>query len=312
MTYSSGGLIQAADFNGFAGGSPGANVSGQINSVWSVGYGNAGYGQTRVSNVAIGGTVAASDWASLINATNAARKHQSGVGYSNIGVPTAGTTITYLSTLSGAITDAYTNRQLDASGVTSVATLDKTISVSAAAGANGSGSQSWAVTFASVDAARYFFNAGGYITIGYKSSTTNGTARSASQVTLAQTNFASDLKRDIQWDGRTGTGGTVVTNLTTNKGYYGSATAAYETIVQINSTSYYSSDYMYMQSYQTGGAGSYGANGNVINILVFHFSSATGSTQPSDTCSASLVYTCTAWAPTTTYLTNTWGTPTIA
>ena len=44
MTYTAGQLVQAADYNGFVGGNA-ANVSGQLNTILGLGYGNAGYGQ---------------------------------------------------------------------------------------------------------------------------------------------------------------------------------------------------------------------------------------------------------------------------
>ena len=75
MTYSSGGLIQATDYNNFITG------SNQFNTVWSTGTGNAGYGQTALSAAAtVGSNVTASQWATLITALNKALTHQSGSG----------------------------------------------------------------------------------------------------------------------------------------------------------------------------------------------------------------------------------------
>ena len=44
MTYSSGGLIQAADYNGFVD----TNVGANINATWGTGVTSAGYGQTAI------------------------------------------------------------------------------------------------------------------------------------------------------------------------------------------------------------------------------------------------------------------------
>ena len=94
MTYSSGGLIQASDFNNLNGASAGTQGGGaQLNPIWATGQGSYGYGQTAISNVAVSGSVAASDWATLINRLNSARTHQSGSG-SGLSAPTAGTTVT--------------------------------------------------------------------------------------------------------------------------------------------------------------------------------------------------------------------------
>ena len=309
MTYASGGLIQASDYNGFTGGSAGANVSGQINTVLATGQGNAGYGQTAVSNVSAATTVTAAQWASLINAVNAVRKHQSGAGHSNLTVPTAGTTITYISTLSSTLTTAYSSRLNGSNGTTT--SFNRGLTLSAAAGVATNGGTIFTCTFASVDQCRYFFNAGGYITLAYNSSTnTGGTARGTSLITLSQTNFASKSINAITFSARAGSGGTLVTD-TTTLGYYGQTTSdvAY---CRINSTSYYSGDYFEMRVRTNGTAGSYGANGNIVYITPFLNSAATGATQPADSINVNIVFTVTAYYPATTYLTNSWGSVTIA
>ena len=56
MAYSSGGLIAAADYNGFVGTSP-SSTANRINTVWAVGNGQYGYGQTAVGTVSAGGVV---------------------------------------------------------------------------------------------------------------------------------------------------------------------------------------------------------------------------------------------------------------
>lgn len=309
MTYASGGLIQAADYNGFAGGSAGANVSGQINTVWSTGQGNAGYGQTAVANVSAATTVTAAQWASLINTINGARKHQAGAGYSNISVPTSGTTITYLSTVTSELTNAYTNRLTGTTGSTT--SFNRGLTLTASAGVSTNGGTQFTITFSTVDQCRYFFNAGGYLVLSYNSSTnTGGTARGTSLITLSQTNFSSKAMRAITFGARAGSGGTLVTD-TTTLGYYGQTTSDVSRCT-INSTSYYTGDYFEMRVRTNGTAGSYGANGNIVYITPFLNSSSTGSTQPADSINVNIVFTVTAYYPATTYLTNSWGTVTIA
>ena len=108
MAYSQGGLIDAADYNGFIGTSP-SSTANKLNTVWAVGNGNAGYGQTAIAQVSSAGLVTATQWATLINNLNSTLTHQSGSG-SGISAVTSGSTINYLSTLSTNITTAYTNR----------------------------------------------------------------------------------------------------------------------------------------------------------------------------------------------------------
>jgi len=62
MTYSSGSLIQAADYNTFAG-----NTTAGLNRVWSTGSGDAGWGQTDIATVSTSGVVTATNWATLVN-----------------------------------------------------------------------------------------------------------------------------------------------------------------------------------------------------------------------------------------------------
>ena len=91
MTYSSGGTIQASDYNNFA---------TQVNNIWGTGYGNVGYGQsTTLSAVSSQGTITATQWATMINTLNSVSKHQSGGSGTGISAPTAGNQINYLSTL---------------------------------------------------------------------------------------------------------------------------------------------------------------------------------------------------------------------
>jgi hypothetical protein len=310
MTYASGGLIQASDFNNLVGASAGTQGGGtQLNPVWSTGRGNYGYGQTAVGNVSVSGTVAATNWASLVNTLNSARIHQSGSG-SGISAPTAGTTISFLPTLTSAVSTAATNR-LSAATVGTTTSSTKGMNLIASAGVAVSGSITFTITFASVDQARYFFNAGGSINLAYSSFTNTGaTARGTSIQTMAQTNFGSKRLNAASFGARTGAGGTVSID-TTAGGYYGLSTSP-TTDFQLASTSYYTGDYFIVNYSTNGTVGSYNANGNVLTITPVAYSATTGSTQPADSINVLLLMTCTLQLPETTNLTNTWGTPTVA
>ena len=309
MTYASGGLIQASDFNTFNGPSTGSAAS--VNQVWATGNGDCGYGQSSPgANVSVGGTVAATDWATLINHLNTIYSHQAG-STSGISAPTAGSTISYLSTLNSSISTAYTNRlNYTGSGSGTTTTSAKTVNIVASAGAAGSGSISWTIAWPSVDQARYFFNAGGNYYIFFSSFTnTGGTSRGSSILTLAQTNYNSKRVYSHTMGARAGTGGTVNTD-TTNAGYYeitGSATD----YCKITSSGYYSGDYVSLTINNSGGAGSYGGNGSSHVISFNAYSSTTGSTQPSDSIDVTLGMTLALVYPNTTYLSASWGTATI-
>ena len=105
MTYSSGGLIQATDYNGFVSTTAGANV----NATWGTGTGNAGWGQTPLSTVSTGGTVTATQWATLVN-TLSSMGSQTGTTITSRTAPVAGNIISVLANVNTDLTNCYNNR----------------------------------------------------------------------------------------------------------------------------------------------------------------------------------------------------------
>ena len=302
MAYSSAGLIEATDYNNFL------NGSNKLNTVWASGTGNAGYGQTALSTVSAGGTVTATQWATLINTLNSILVHQSGAG-SGISATTAGSTINYLSTLATAINTAYTNRLNKSAGqgttITGGTYSPNFTSASTAA------AQTWSftrtITFGSANAARYFFNAGGYLNfITTSVANNNGQGRSADWVTLIGTNFANltGLRHNAN-DGRSGTLGTLNTN-NTGLGYYNLTTSG-QTAVQVTSTGYpYSGDYVYCNLRSDANPG------GVIYLDFVVYSGALQSDFGNKAINVTWNHRIDIIPPESTNLSNTWGTPTIS
>lgn len=150
MTYASGGLIEALDYNNFA---------ASVNAIWGTGSGSTGYGQAGpLSNVTVGTTVSAASWASLISRMDQIDQHQTATT-TGLTQPTAGSNITYVSALTTTIGSLDTNRLTAYATSTGVA---NTIA----------NSTSWAtsaikeiqLTWANADAMRYYFNCGGFVT----------------------------------------------------------------------------------------------------------------------------------------------------
>ena len=314
MTYSTGGLIQATDYNGFAGGAGGgANVSGQLNTVLSTGKGNAGYGQTTVANVAATNTVTATQWTTLVNGVNTVRKHQTGAGFTNIGTYTVGQTITAAADVSGNLTTAFTNR-LTASA--QGATVAGTTNSPNFTGTNSTSAYNFYVTrtatFANADAARYFFNAGGQLNF-IITSTTNGDAtnRSSSLVNLCN-NFASKKIGAQDAVAKTGSGNaTVTTDLTTNNGYY-TYTTSNVTLTQLTSTqTTYTGDILYFYAKTNGVQGSNSDNGTVVS-LGLQLTSGTQTGGFNDSINITMNHNLTVIYPESTFLANTWGAVTVA
>jgi hypothetical protein len=171
MTYVSTGVIQAADYNGFVDLTAGANV----NATWSTGTTSAGYGQTAISSVSASGVVTAVNWASLVNTIASMASHQ-GTAITARTAPVTGNTVSILSALNTDITNCYNNRGNAAAVGTQFTGWTGTNSLTGGRGA-GAWSISFVntVTFASADAARYFFNAGGIVKVDVSKTATGNT-----------------------------------------------------------------------------------------------------------------------------------------
>ena len=310
MAYSQGGIIAATDYNNFL------NGSNQLNTVWGTGTGDAGYGQTALSTISVGGIVTATQWATLINTLNSALTHQSGSG-SGISATTAGSKINYLTTLASSVNTSYTNRLLFATQGSTVTGTNLTSAWTVGTtSATQTGTWGARCAFASADAARYFFNAGGKLKFNFSASGSNGSGRSNEIVSLAGFMGGVATYGQRTNGGRTGTGGTLGTN-DTAKGYWNVTKATNTTLVSVTSTTAsYTSDTGSIYVNQNGTAGANGDNG--LNIDFYGtMSSTSGSNGPGaaysfdDSLSVTVNRSIDIIYPESTNITNTWGTPTI-
>jgi len=168
MTYSAGNTIIDDDYNIFATGNAagsGDNNVANINTVWGSGTGDKGYGQSStLSAVSAGNTVQATSWANLVARNTSLANHQ-GSSITAITQPTAGNTIAAYTALSTNITTTFNNRN-NAAGSGS----DSTVNSVSTSGWNNSSTLSKTFTFSSENAKRYFFNAGGMIRLSWSRS----------------------------------------------------------------------------------------------------------------------------------------------
>ena len=311
MSYAQNGLIEATDFNTLVGGNPetGAN---KLNTVWATGGTTAGYGQTAVANVSAGQTVASSaQWNSLVSNTASAASHQ-GSSITSVSAPVSGGTITYLSAIPSNLTTIYSNRRNAATqGSTSANTATRGTSWQTAL------TFTHTVTFASGDAARYFFNAGGQIKMTCSHPTGSGInllwsdlASNVGTVAMSSPSSGTVSIAGGTYSGITkvGGGGTSPT-IDANKGYFALTTANATAFTQTASTgpSGYLSSFIRMIVKSNGAQGSNGDTGSVITIFTIW------DEVPDDlVVTSGTAVTCTVQNPETTYLTASWGTPTIA
>lgn len=326
MTYSIGGLIQATDYNGFV-----STDASNINTVWATGATDQGWGQTAITTVSAAGTVTATQWASLVNNLSSMGS-QTGTAITARSAPTVGLTISVLSAVAADITSCNTNRA-NAAAVGSTSTT--WTGASAKTATTGTGTDAWTitwtqtVTFPSADQARYFFNAGGRIYLTMDKSSTGldsdadwntfvgkvGTISFtgiAGTKSLAGTSYTGTSRQG-------GTGGTQTTLSTGTSFYSLTAGAAATTIFQLNDDlSVYTGDTIIITAAKNAGStamtfvttwNSTARTGTGQNTQI---SGGTDTASPFSSYGTAPVVLCRFIPPATTYLANSWGTPTVA
>ena len=330
MAYTSGGTIQALDYNLFTwGGNTTGTYSGGATTnnlalVWGRGIGYKGYGQDVSLIPTVTGssttTITATQWAGLVYTLNRCLGHiygsagQLATG-SNIGI-TAGATITAFANVSTAaqvsIQENFCNSYTALGTVTTGTTYtNQAIFGGGPTTAANSYTFGRRITFASGDAARYFFNAGGRIRWYANATNVNGTLRGADLVTNWGTNQGGGEISGGASLGRIGTGGTVNANVTT-AGYWALSTANI-TISRITSSNYryeYNQDFTLVNVRTTGtNVSGNGDKGSVIELYanVFMQGAILGPTAYNDTVNVNLGWRVDIVEPEVTYLANTWG-----
>ena len=317
MTYSVGGLIQATDYNGFVSTTGSAN----INATW-----NSTYGQTALSTVSTGGTVTATQWASLNNTLTSLGNHQATTLTSRTS-PSAGNTITILSNLGSDIGNCYTNRYYAYASGSQYTSWTGTASQTAQTGHTNT---AWTitftdtVTFANATAATNFWGAGGYMKIQFSKSSTgkdadpdwNNFITNVCGTVYFTSDASSKVIANVTYLGTKVVGGSgTPTTVATGTGW-NQLTSSPTIIYKQFDTGYtYTSDYVQVTATAT--------SSTVLTLVTTWFSAARATSGSSRTISGGTATTgitfgtapttvVTYFPPESTYLTNTWGTPTVA
>lgn len=310
MTFSANGLIDAASFNNLAANtSPGASV----NSLYNTGTGMYGYGQiSPIANVALGDTVTSSQWTSLNTRITAMGSHQ-GSALGGLPSTAANSLITYDADYPNNIALLKTRALYAAAqGTTTSLTTQCTTTWT------NSCTFTQTITFSSGDAARYFFNSGGQLKFTYSSpiGTSNtvdyvmnkladdaGTlvlsAPSSGQITIASVDYNGISRKNSQAS---------PSILDVNKGYYGLTTSASTVFKQVGRFGIvtYTGSFINVTMRTNGPVGANQDNGNIITVVTVWDEVPNGLSV-----SAGTAVTCTVVPPSTTYLNNVWGTPTV-
>lgn len=316
MSYASGGLIEATDYNNLAwGGTQGTYTSSPTNIAYVMGVGNGefGYGQdiSAINTVAASNTVTATQWSGFLTTLNKALGHQSGSG-AQISVDpaiTAGNTITYFGSIATAVGTINTNKALfTAQGTTTTGTT-QTWNPTAGPTVALSTFQDINVAFSSANAARYFFNAGGQINFVISAVDNAGSSRSQTLRDLINQAGGITAFRNTTNGGRSGSGGSAVTN-NTSFGYRNLIFNNPQTIVNMDVAGTYSAHDVQLQLFANN---SDTTNGSITSSIAFRLyiyapadDAFAGDVGLTISLRADIVY------PETTYLTSAWGTPVVS
>lgn len=322
MTYSSGGLIQASDYNTF---------QTNLNAIWSTGSGDSGWGQTSISAVAASGEVTATNWATLVN-NLATSGSQTNIVLTSRTAPVTGNVVAILANVATDITSCTTNRGFATNSGSEVGYASGTTSKTAATSNGTQGSWSivftHTVTFPSADQARYFWNAGGRVRLQFGKSST-GTDIDPDWNTFAgypgsiyitgRVNSAAQTIAGVSYTGTTrigGSGGTL-NNLATTTGWYQLTGTPFNIFQLYNSNAPYTGEYILTTAASSATTltlsttwlqPSVGGAGTTTNISG-GTDTAAGSTTITGTAPTTL---CTFFPPSTANgLSNSWGTPSI-
>jgi hypothetical protein len=207
MTYSAGNTILAADFNTFHNDVEDIfedNYSGSVTAGTLI----FGYGETLLqAEVSAGNSITAAQWNNLYMMIHRCAGHQGSSitlgGSVSAGPRTAGDTVTADGQLAAAITEIRNNKLLaDASNMTLAAVNNKSGSATWTA----STTQSFTQTFASYDAARFFFNQGGEMRFDFSRS--GGSSNSQNTAWTALGTAVGVVAVKVNTTTQTGSGGT--------------------------------------------------------------------------------------------------------
>lgn len=328
MTYSVGSVIQASDYANIANSGIGGNSVLSVNSIW-----NSNYGQSALSVPAFGDLVTATQWSTLFTTVTKISNH-TGTSISTLTNPSTGDVIAVKAQLESDIGNLYTARGNASAVGTQYGTFSGTISKTSG---TGSGSSPWTITFtntvsfANTTAYSNFFNAGGIVKWDC-GKTSTGTEADTEWNDLASTLSGQlyitkgGVTQGIAGTNYTGTtllgNSTGASTLTTSQGATNGLTTSNTTVYQhYADTPPYTTQYIQVQLKVDN------ASSPTQLIITTTWSdpggSGTGSTDAisGGTATSSPSTTITGTAPTvlvtyfppeTTYLTNTWGTPTIS
>lgn len=302
MAYTTGDTILDNHYNDFA---------TSVNTIWGTGSSVRGYGQSStISSVSAGTTITATQWATLLNRIRSISDHQgndSSITVDTVTNPAAGNTISVISTLAADIgtVDASAAVATNAAGYGTAITDTAALATSL----TGTITQTNTLTFSSANAMRYGWNAGGKIEVSW--SLSGGTSDDKYNNWVALATACGTYRIFANSSGKSGGSGTANINLT-NEGFYDMGTGVVTSFRQYEDTAPYTASRIDLNTnlnaapgsatvmtltslWVDGAADDVSYNKNIYNVL--------------DQVDGTKTTTFSWYPPATTYLTNTWGTP---
>lgn len=308
MAYSSTGLIEASDYNGFR---------TRLNQVIGLGTenggsgGNSGYGQTNtLAAVATSNTVSANEWTNMFTRLRSTLNHQGSATTISVGNVATGDTVAIKTGLDTDCTTATNNRNNAAAG--SLASAVNVTNVNGTARTSAWNSQIqhvFTITFAASgtapagagaqDAARFFFNSGGYLNL-----SVSGANGSGAQDT-AWSNLLS-AAGTIRFAGAatTKSGGSGTPTTLASSGYHQLTTSNTTIFKQFDTTANYTANYVQIdvRTDTVTDPNSRGGKGSVLTITITLNDAHTNAF--SDTVNLDVTTGCSYVGANTTYLNN--------
>lgn len=302
MAYTTGDTILDNHYNDFA---------TSVNTIWGTGSSVRGYGQSStISSVSAGTTITATQWATLLNRIRSISDHQgndASITVDTVTNPAAGNTISVISTLAADIgtVDASAAVATNAAGYGTAITDTAALATSL----TGTITQTNTLTFSSANAMRYGWNAGGKIEVSW--SLSGGTSDDKYNNWVALATACGTYRIFANSSGKSGGSGTANINLT-NEGFYDMGTGVVTSFRQYEDTAPYTASRIDLNTnlnaapgsatvmtltslWVDGAADDVSYNKNIYNVL--------------DQVDGTKTTTFSWYPPATTYLTNTWGTP---
>ena len=313
--------IHASDFNSLVGTDPTTDTN-TINAVLGTGHGLYGLGQPPVPTIplplpGLDPEIVASDWGNLITAINNISSHQNTV-VPVISAPSnvTPTTIAYISTITTNLVKLYNNKNN---------AFAQGISQQYTATANGTWKSTCSlistISFSSGDNARYFFNAGGQISLNFSNSQYTNIdvlfqslfQQVGTLIISAPSGSGTVSIFGKSFSGLTQQAGSGSAILLPTAGYYGLSNTPTEIFRQYAKPSTvlgvtYAQSYLSILASTNGAQGSNGDNGSIITITANIVQLPSNNTPVSVGTNMIL----TLINPETSHISNTWGTIVVA